>query len=92
MSDNDDFSRDPGWIVLADGAGLVASVQPEAAELATMMAGIPGPGPGNPGNAPVESPPQGPEQRPDESPEEHPDSVPLDDPDAPPGEGPTLEP
>ena len=91
MSDNDDFSRDPGWIVLADGAGLVASVQPEAAELATMMAGIPGPGPGNPGNAPVESPP-GPEQRPDESPEEHPDSVPPDDPDAPPGEGPTLEP
>jgi len=91
MSDKDDFTPDPDWIVLADGAGLIASVQPEAAELATMLAGIPGRGPATPENTPVESPAQRPEPRPDESPEEHPDSVPPDDPQTP-GEGPTLEP
>jgi hypothetical protein len=92
MNDNEqDFSPDPNWIVLADGAGLVASVQPEAAELAAIMAGI-GPGPEIPANTPVESPGQQPDERPAESPEEHPDSRPQEHPDDAPTEVPPQQP
>jgi hypothetical protein len=81
-------SEHPGWIVLADSAGVVVRTQPEAAELAEMMQGLPGPGPEIPGNTPVETPAPSPEEVPGESPEEHPDSPPREDPDDAPEEVP----
>ena len=87
---------DGAWIMLADRAGLVACIAPEADELARIMQGMPGPGPGFPGpeipaESPVESPLQQPDERPAESPEEHPDSPPPEHPDDVPDEIPKQQ-
>jgi hypothetical protein len=81
-------SQHADWVMLADSAGIVARAQPEAAELAQMMQGLPGPGPEIPGNTPVETSAPSPEEMPGESPEEHPDSPPRENPDDAPEEVP----